>query len=555
MTTAAIHYTNDAFSIDRADIKGRHSAGAGFLAGVTRHLPGDPLYCYAATMGIARHCADAVAATRPRPVKWIPFGQEQLLAEPGCLFISAPGLDSLAWRRRGVGQRLYSLCGVTHTICSAWAFESFAQYLTAPLQPWDAVVCTSRPAQAAIVELLERQADYLGQRLGAAVPMAPLQLPVIPLGVDCDRYAGGPQAEARRTAFRQRHRIADDDVALLFFGRLAFHAKAHPLPLLMAAEQAAQRTRRRLHAIFTGRFPNPQIAEEYRVMARDFAPSLQVHFVDGTDDELSLASWFGADIFVSPSDNIQETFGLTPIEAQAAGLPAVVSDWDGYKDTVKHGETGLRIPTRIPSPGAGQELMDQYAAGGLSYDRYIGYASLCTAMDIGACAEALQRLADDDQLRARMGQAARRHARETYDWSVVVGQYRALWGELAEIRASAAEVAPPRPGQPKVPIYDDPFRVFAGFATETLDGETVLGVDADCTAVATMANQGSVNYGASQMLPPAVMADLAARLRRAPRRIAELETEAGFAAADPRLRRSLMWMLKFDMVRRVRSEA
>lgn len=549
MTTAAIHYTQDAFSIDRADIKGRHSAGAGFLAGMARHLPGDPLYCYTPNEAMARHCANAVAATRQRPVKWIPFGQETKLAEPGCLYISAPGLDGLAWRRRGVGQRLYSLCGVTHTICSTWAFECFASYLTAPLQPWDALVCTSRPARTAVVELLERQADYLGQRLGAPPLAAPLQLPVIPLGVDCDRYAGGGAAEARRAAFRQRLGIGDGEVALLFFGRLAFHAKAHPLPLLMAAERVAQRTPRRLHALFTGRFPNPQIAEEYRVMARDFAPSVTVHFVDGNDDELSLASWFGADIFVSPSDNIQETFGLTPIEAQAAGLPAVVSDWDGYKDTVLHGETGLRIPTRIPAAGAGQLLMDQYAAGALSYDRYIGYASLCTAMDIGACADALQRLAEDDQLRARMGEAARRHARRTYDWSVVIGQYRALWAELADIRARAAELAPPLPGQPAAPIYDDPFRVFAGFATEALEDGTVLGVDADCTDVATMAAQGSANFGAGALLPPGIMADLATRLRQGPRRIADLEAEAGFAAADPRLRRSLLWMLKFDMIR------
>ena len=32
---------------------------------------------------------------------------------------------------------------------------------------------------------------------------------------------------------------------------------------------------------------------------------------------------------------MQETFGLTPLEAMAAGLPCVVSDWNGYRDTVR----------------------------------------------------------------------------------------------------------------------------------------------------------------------------------------------------------------------------
>ena len=46
-----------------------------------------------------------------------------------------------------------------------------------------------------------------------------------------------------------------------------------------------------------------------------------------------------ADVFVSPSDNIQETFGLSVIEAMASGLPVIVSDWDGYRDTVVDGVT------------------------------------------------------------------------------------------------------------------------------------------------------------------------------------------------------------------------
>src|SRR5258708_11547844 len=33
------------------------------------------------------------------------------------------------------------------------------------------------------------------------------------------------------------------------------------------------------------------------------------------------------------------------IEAMAAGVPQVVSDWSGYRDIVVHGETGFRVQT------------------------------------------------------------------------------------------------------------------------------------------------------------------------------------------------------------------
>lgn len=49
-----------------------------------------------------------------------------------------------------------------------------------------------------------------------------------------------------------------------------------------------------------------------------------------------------ADLFVSPSAS--ETLGLTTIEAQLFGLPAIVSDHIGSVDVVQNGVTGLNLP-------------------------------------------------------------------------------------------------------------------------------------------------------------------------------------------------------------------
>ncbi|MBI3542646.1 MAG: glycosyltransferase, partial [Deltaproteobacteria bacterium] len=83
--------------------------------------------------------------------------------------------------------------------------------------------------------------------------------------------------------------------------------------------------------------------------------------------DLHRAVWQAADIFCSLADNVQETFGLTPLEAMAAGLPQVVSDWNGYRDTVRHGVDGFRVPAfpaveRDPT-GAGDSFLAGFAYG------------------------------------------------------------------------------------------------------------------------------------------------------------------------------------------------
>ncbi|MEK9751907.1 MAG: glycosyltransferase family 4 protein [Rhodospirillaceae bacterium] len=222
------------------------------------------------------------------------------------------------------------------------------------MQPRDAVICTSRAAKAVMVRVLDNYADYLGRRGGGRFQVE-LKMPVIPLGVDCDSFLKDEQAARVRSGLRRGLGIGAEDFVALYFGRLSFHAKAHPLAMYLTLEEAHRRSGRRMHLVQVGRFPNAGIEREFRDGAARFCPSVHAIFLDGHDEAVSRDVWYAADAFVSLSDNVQESFGLTPVEAMAAGLPCVVSDWNGYRDTVRDGADGFAVPTWLPLAGSGVE--------------------------------------------------------------------------------------------------------------------------------------------------------------------------------------------------------
>src|SRR5262249_11180403 len=146
---------------------------------------------------------------------------------------------------------------------------------------------------------------------------------------------------------------------------------------------------------------------------------------------------------------------------------SIVSDWNGYRDSVRHGVDGFRIPTVSMPPGTGSDIADRYDWGIDSYDFYVFHGSQLVAVDIDAAAEAYRKLISDQSLRKRMGDAARQRALVHFDWSVVRARYVSLWEELAERRRADPdfhEASAPR----RRPDRADPFTMFASYPTQAV---------------------------------------------------------------------------------------
>ena len=403
-------------------------------------------------------------------------------AAAGTLLTGGPKLEEQAWqRRRAIGDRAYSLIGLIHTIAPPMMRQDIAMASIAPTQPWDALVCTSPSVQQAMETMFDEWGDYLGNRFGDSKRVVRPHLPLIPLGVNGAALAAVADRPAVRAATRAELDLTEEDVLVLWVGRLSFFEKAFPQSMMRAVEEAAGATGKRVHFAMVGWFPNgPDGERMYRQAASAHAPSVAFHIIDGNDRDKLGALWAASDIFLSLVDNIQETFGITPLEAMASGLPVVISDWDGYRYTVRDGEEGFLVPTLIgPPKGLPSDLTAGHALGLKSYQQYVGIIAQHTAVHVGRAAQALADLIQSPDLRRRMGEAGRRRVRDTFDWSVVAPQFSALAQQMAAIRDAAPDT---RPTSALNPVRGDPLRDFAGFATNVLSLTSRLsrrnGVDA-----------------------------------------------------------------------------
>lgn len=557
--TAAIFFQDDAFEVTGKTILGRRMAGQAFLKALVLHEPGPGVGVHASSRKQLARFEQLVPklakgrGTKLKVVEYMKVGRVDKLAAHGSLFRPDPAIDDFAWARRRAGASAYSISGITHTLCSVQTQEKIANQLVAPFESWDAMICTSQAARRVVENIHAEQAQYLAERLGTAPSLRPpLQLPVIPLGVHCEDFDTGTKAmQLLRGQVRRRYGVGAQDLCFLFVGRLTQITKANPVPMLRALQRAAERTRRTLHLLQVGVFPGKDTETAYRQAVQRYAPDLRCHFADGADDGAVKGAWAAADVFTSLADNLQETFGLTPVEAMAAGLPVVVSDWNGYRETVRDGVDGILVPTTMTPPGYGEELAFRHYAGFDEYARFVGETALNVAVDETAASEAYAALIRDAGLRHRMGEAGRRRAEESFAWQRIYGLYRELWGELDERRMAAQRIPPQRP---VLPAHPDPFRAYRHFATRSFDlsSEVALIDGAGIGAWRAMASEPLLaiapGYPLEERELEALYGQLAAGGPTTVRALSELLPHQRRAEAV----RAIAWLLKADLVRLVK---
>ena len=543
MSNAALLFHSDAYDTSGPQLMGRHSAGESFLRGFIRHADVERFYFWnyaSAPQAEAEALLNRIAPIT-KPITWIDRADFNGLAKAGCLFFPAPANVHEGWNRRMLGGRSFSITGITHTTATAQVMEAIANMLLAPVEPWDALICTSSAVKDSLTAQIDATVDYLRGRLGK-IRVPELRLETIPLGVNVEDFATSP---ANRQRWRGELGIPDDALVALYMGRFSIHTKMNPVPMGIALARAAAQTGKPLHWVLSG-WADPNFEAAFQKAVRSAAPGVTVHFVDGRRPDARFSIWSIADFFISVSDNIQETFGLTPVEAMAAGIPCVISDWNGYKDTVRHGLDGFRIPTYAPPPGSGTDIAYRFFNSLDSYDAYIAGASHLVAADLAEATRAIVRLIEDPALRRSMGESGRARAAAYFDWSAIIPRYQALWADLARVRNGPA---------PETPIKDnpwrpDPFTFFANYPTEALHPDMLFAATegVNPAGVAVFSNTTASNFARHIPPYPAEIVTMLELLQSG-----GPLTSAALTAAMPvhrraSLERGVLWLLKHGFV-------
>ncbi|MDB5872133.1 MAG: glycosyl transferase group 1 [Ramlibacter sp.] len=539
----AILFEPDGYRMDGPRLMGRQAAGNGFLRAAIAASEGRPIVGYTPLKKSAEVFASTVTQIAPATkAQWLLPGRSDQLAKIGHLYVPSPSLAEPARQRLRASPAAWSITGVTHTTASHGAMDSIADLVAAPVMPWDALVCTSTAVLSTVKIVLEAQRDYLRWRFGSEISLTLPQLPVIPLGVHCGDFV---ITQVERHQARQALGIAEDEVVALFVGRLSVHAKAHPHAMYAGLQAAAQKSGRKLVLVQCGWFANKTIEQVFRGGA-DVCPDVRCLFTDGRRDDSRRNSWAAADLFISLSDNIQETFGLSPIEAMAAGLPLVVTDWDGYKDTVREGVDGFRIPTSMAGPGTGEGLARAHELGLENYDGYCALTSQHVAIDHQVLAERLARLIADPALRRRMGDAGQQRAREVFDWAVVYRRYQDLWQELDRLRQGQSALALKAPRA--APARLDPFRTFGHYPTQQITGSTRVSACAGATpdAYEKLAHRELFSYAAKVLPSPKGVGLLWPAIAGAGATVGQLAGASG--ASEPEVVRAVAVLAKMGLV-------
>jgi glycosyltransferase involved in cell wall biosynthesis len=146
-------------------------------------------------------------------------------------------------------------------------------------------------------------------------------------GIDVQRF----HPSNRNGFFSNRFGVEDSDIKLLYVGRVS---REKNMPLLAETFRKLSSLRDGVRLVVVGDGP-------YLKEMKESLSGLPVTFTGFLDGEELAQAYASSDIFIFPSTT--DTFGKVVLEAQASGLPVIVSDRGGPRENLIDQRTGFIV--------------------------------------------------------------------------------------------------------------------------------------------------------------------------------------------------------------------
>lgn len=442
-------------------------------------------------------------------------------------------LNSAVKFRALYSQQLYPITATCHILSYQGLLAGwFLQLLLRGIQPCDSIVCPSRAARIAVHKLFQHVSHSLKEAHGIHLEFKG-DISMIPYSVNTDVFC--PQNKA---AVRSELQLPQDAFLIAWIGRISPVDKADLLPLLRVFQWLLRDNPAGDLLLLIAGSGEKRFIDLIRTYAADIGIAGRILIKEPLPVDQRHLFHAAADVFVSPIDNIQEVGGITPIEALASGVPQVVADWNSYRETVQHGETGFVIPTYWAHMD--RDMPDLEGV----YDDYnlLDHFALAqsVAVDLGAMKRAIEQLWRNPDLRARFAQASRNRALARHSEAVVIRQFEELWSNLSQVAAQL-------PYKKSARRFDQPAFVdnFGHYATEVLDGGATIRLTSDGQRLLAAEEKFPPILDLFPSLSKELLLEVLQRVAESGSGIAVDRIQLDMGGRGTYLLRHIMWLLKY----------
>ncbi|CAM3555876.1 glycosyltransferase family 4 protein [Parendozoicomonas haliclonae] len=362
------------------------------------------------------------------------------------LFYSGdPYIGQLLELRAAFASSPWPIWGRCHSLSQDITLGAWRSLLHAESRSGDALLSSSQASGQALNNLLAEA----GKRDNKSFAGDILTLPLGVSDMSCDISA----QEARQSLG-----IPEQGLAILCLGRLSPLDKSDLHPLLVALAEVADETDAQdWYLYIVGQAADD---DDYIQSLVQYAVQLglenRIYFKFDLQPQHKQLAFAASDTFVSLADSVQESFGIAPVEAMSAGLPVILSDWDGYRELIEDGQEGFLIPTLW---GDTDGLAVPHAYFSPMQSGFVQAQSV--AVDIEALKTALIGLLTNVTLRKNCGKKAQKRYSKSYQWSLVIDAFDKVF-ETQSLKTPLECV----PSGQMHALH--PNRIFSGYGSDSL---------------------------------------------------------------------------------------